>query len=109
ADKKREQNRSYFHISSFTARCLTLAFSGAASGIPMLMRDSLRGLRCNALLGDDCTPIPCQAIMSLATNQLNRLGFRAPTFLPTRARLPCTHPAGTLRSLSPGPAPTATT
>ena len=32
-------------------RCLTPAFSGAASGIPMLMRNLLRGLRCNALLG----------------------------------------------------------
>ena len=30
--------------------CLTPAFSGAARSIPMLMRDWLRGLRCNALL-----------------------------------------------------------
>src|SRR5438105_9270488 len=30
---------------------LTAKFSGAANGIPRWMRDLLRGLRCNALLG----------------------------------------------------------
>src|SRR5438128_1697281 len=30
---------------------LTLAFSGAANGIPRLVRTARRGLRCNALLG----------------------------------------------------------
>ena len=35
-----------FHVR----RCLTPAFSGAASSTPMLIRSLLRGLRCNGLL-----------------------------------------------------------
>src|SRR5205085_5679028 len=40
--------RSSMH---FEQSCLTAKFSGAANGAPMLTRDLLRGLRCNAGLG----------------------------------------------------------
>src|SRR2546423_11394859 len=47
-------------------RGLTPAFSGAASGIGRMMRDLLRGLRCNALLGGDPSNSDTGVIASLA-------------------------------------------
>src|SRR5207248_4310673 len=50
------------------ARRPTPAFSGAANGIESMMRDSLRGLRCNALLGDAHKHHHCQPLMPLAVD-----------------------------------------
>src|SRR5436190_337971 len=56
---------------------LTLAFSGAANGIPMLMRNLLRGLRCNALLDAVC---PTQPLL-VESSELFTLGLRLPSII----------------------------